>query len=66
MTIPGFWQNRIKAEDKSKELDGLKQDLFKWGKIEKSINDCLEIAKIDKDDQSVNLKKEIEKQSSIN
>ena len=65
MTIPGFWQNRIKAEDKSKELDGLKQDLFKWGKIEKSINDCLEIAKIDKDDQSVNLKKEIEKQSSI-
>ena len=65
MTNPGFWQNRIKAEDKSKELDGLKQDLFKWGKIEKSINDCLEIAKIDKDDQSVNLKKEIEKQSSI-
>ena len=65
MTNPGFWQNRIKAEDKSKELDGLKQDLSKWRKIEKSINDCLEIAKIDKDDQSVNLKKEIEKQSSI-
>lgn len=64
MTDPSFWQNRAKAEDRSKGLDKLKEDLFKWEKIEKSINDCLEIAKIDKDDQSVNLKKEIEKQFS--
>lgn len=64
MTDPSFWQNRTKAEDRSKELDKLKEDLFKWEKIEKSINDCLEIAKMDKDDQSINLKKEIEKQFS--
>ena len=64
MVDPEFWQNRAKAEEKSKELDKLKEDLFKWEKIEKSISDCLEVAKIDKDDQSVNLKKEIEKQFS--
>lgn len=64
MADPGFWQNRTKAEDKSRELDKLKEDLSKWEKIGKSINDCLEIAKIDKDDQSVDLRKEIEKQFS--
>ncbi len=64
MTDSGFWQNRIRAEDKSRELEKLKEDLFKWEKIGKSINDCLEIAKLDKDDQLVNLKKEIEKQFS--
>jgi len=64
MIDPDFWKNRTRAEEKSRELDKLKEDLFKWEKIGKSINDCLEIAKIDKDDQSVNLKKEIEKQFS--
>lgn len=64
MFLPDFWQNRTRAEEQSKKLDKLKQDLLKWEKIEKSINDCLEIALMDKDDQSVNLKKEIEKQLS--
>jgi len=65
MAESDFWQDRVKAEDKSRELDKLKEDLSKWEKIEKSISDCLEIAKLDKDDQSVNLRKEIEKQFFI-
>jgi peptide chain release factor 2 len=57
-----FWQNRDEAEKKSRQLNKLRQDIDKWQKIEKSINDCLEIAVLDKDDQDVNLRKEIEKQ----
>lgn len=62
MSEPGFWQNRDKAEEKSRRLNKLKQDIEKWQKIEKSIDDCLEVAILDKDDQDVNLRREIEKQ----
>ena len=58
----GFWQNRTEAEKKSRQLNKLRQNIDKWQKIAKSINDCLEIAILDKDDQDVNLRKEIEKQ----
>jgi len=65
MSQPDFWQDRLKAEKGAKQLDKIKQDLKKWLNIEKSINDCLEIAKLDKEDQTVNLRKEIEKQFEI-
>jgi len=64
MAQPEFWQNRIKAEKKSRELNKLKGENEQWEKIKKSISDCLEVAQLDKDDQSVNLRKEIEKQFS--
>ena len=53
MAQPDFWQDRVGAEEKSRQLSKLKEDLFKWSKIEKSISDCLEIANLDKDDQTV-------------
>ncbi len=64
MIRPEFWQNRITAGKKSKELNKLKDDIEQWERIEKSINDCLDVAILDKDDQDVNLTKEIEKQFS--
>lgn len=64
MARPEFWQNRIKAEKKSRELNKLKEEIEQWTKIEKSISDCLEIAELDKDDQSISLRKEIEKEFS--
>lgn len=57
-----FWQDRIKAEKKSRELSRLKEEVEEWGNIEKSISDCLAIAQLDKEDQLVNLREEIEKQ----
>ncbi len=64
MAEPDFWQNRKQAEKKSRQLARLKEDITRWGKIERSINDLLEIAELDKKDQSVNLRQEIEKQFS--
>ena len=64
MAESDFWQDREQAEKKSRRLARLKEDIAKWGKIEISINDLLEIAELDKKDQSVNLRQEIEKQFS--
>lgn len=60
MTDSNFWKDRKKAEKKSRELSKLKDDIFKWGHIRKSVDDLLEVANLDKIDQSVNLRKEIE------
>ena len=30
MAQPDFWQDRVGAEEKSRQLSKLKEDLFKW------------------------------------
>ncbi len=64
MSCPTFWQNRANAEKKSRELNRLKKNIVLWEGLEKSIDDCLEIARLDEQDQTVSLRKEIEKQFS--
>ena len=62
MASPDFWQDRARAEKKSRQLGRLKEDLTKWNKLVKSIDELLEIASLDQADKSVNLRKDIEKQ----
>ena len=64
MTLPSFWEDRVRAETESKKLEKLKQNLAKYQKIKVEVNDLLEISNIDKIDQTVNLRKEIEIQFS--
>ena len=60
MAEPDFWGNQEEAAQKSKRLDELKEELERWEKIQKEVDDTLEIAKLDKADRDVNLRKEIE------
>jgi peptide chain release factor 2 len=62
MSQPDFWQQRKKAEEKSKELDKLNQDLKKYKQLEQEISDLLSIGEEDQEDQSVNLREEIASQ----
>ncbi len=64
MAHPDFWKNREQASSKSKELADFKNTLDKWQDLQTSIKDCLEIAILDKDDQTVTLRKDIEKEFS--
>ena len=62
MAQPNFWNNQESASKKSKELADYKNTLDKWQNLQISIKDCLEIAILDKDDQTVTLRKDIEKE----
>jgi len=62
MAQPDFWKNQEQASNKSKELADFKNTLDKWQDLQTSVKDCLEIAVLDKDDQTVTLRKDIEKE----
>jgi len=62
MAEPDFWQNKVEAEKKSREIGRFKEDLNNWEQLEKSISDLLEIAELDKLEKSVNFREECEKE----
>ena len=47
MAEPDFWQNRKQAEKKSRQMARRKEDITRWGKIERSINNVLEMVELD-------------------
>jgi peptide chain release factor 2 len=59
MNEPGFWDNQNQASKKSQTLKNLQEQLDNWNSIEKENNELLEMAELDKADESVNLLKEI-------
>ncbi len=56
---PQFWNNQQEAKQKSRDLKNTQETLNNWKNIDKDNKELLEIAKLDKKDQSVNLLKEI-------
>ncbi len=64
MAKPSFWDNQGQASNKSKELADFKKTLDKWQDLQNSIKDCLEIAVLDKENQAVTLRKDIEEEFS--
>lgn len=60
MSQPNFWQDRVKATQISQQAADLKQIIEDWQKIKKETQDLLEITQLDKEDQDVNLRQEIE------
>ena len=65
MAEPDFWKNREQAEKKSKQLSKLKNDIDRWESINTSIISLLEIAKADKKDKTVNIRKDIEQEFKV-
>ncbi len=61
MSDPGFWDNSVKAREKSKKHSDLKDIVSKWEEIDSLIQDALYIAKQDEKDSTVSLKKDLEK-----
>lgn len=65
MSQPDFWQDREMATQISKKAADLKQEVEEWEKIKKEVDDLLEITQLDKEDQTVNLRKELEKKLDL-
>jgi peptide chain release factor 2 len=62
MSSPGFWDDNEKATAVSQESSDLEEEIHCWEQIKSDISDLLEITELDKDDQAVNLRKEITEQ----
>ncbi len=62
MSKPGFWDNQDMAKQISQQASDLETEVADWEKIKKEISDLLEITQLDKDDQAVSLRKEVEAQ----
>ncbi|MFH0779493.1 MAG: peptide chain release factor 2 [Parcubacteria group bacterium] len=65
MSRPEFWQNQDEAKKTSQSASETEKEIGDWEKMRKEINDLLEISEIDKDDQSVDLRQEADKQFKI-
>jgi len=61
MAQPQFWENHKKARQISKKHSDLKEIISKWEEINDLIKDALVVAKQDKKDKKVNLRKDLEK-----
>ncbi len=62
MSTPGFWDNQDKATLIARRASDLETEVQFWQKIKRDISDLLEITKLDDEDQSVNLRTEVEQQ----
>ena len=61
MSQPEFWNSQEHAKDVSQKADELQKEVQRWEKLQKEVDDLLEIAKIDQVDKDVNLREEVEK-----
>ncbi|KKQ78502.1 MAG: Peptide chain release factor 2, partial [Parcubacteria group bacterium GW2011_GWC2_38_7] len=62
MSAPGFWDNQESATTTALRASDLETEVNLWEKIKKELNDLLEITELDKEDQSVSLRTDVEKQ----
>jgi len=59
---PDFWDNQEVATKKSKRLGFLQQEFESWQKLDKDVQDLLEMAKLDEADKAVNMREDIQGQ----
>jgi len=62
MSSASFWQNTERAKEISQRRDDLTQEVYFWEKIKKDAEEILEIAKLDVEDKTVNLREDLERQ----
>lgn len=62
---PGFWDDRKKATNSSKELASLEQQLKEWDELTKNIQELSEIISISLDEKDASGEKEFEEQYNI-
>ena len=58
---PDFWKNLEKAKEVSQKLNDLKEEVGIWEKLEKEVQDLLDLARLDEKDQTITLREELEK-----
>jgi len=61
MSQKDFWQDQNLAKQISQKVSDLQEEIETWTKIKKEVADLLEMAQLDQKDQTVNLRKEVEK-----
>jgi len=59
---PDFWADQERATKKSKELGGLQEEVSHWTHLKKTVDDLLEMARLDEVDKDVDLRADIEVQ----
>lgn len=65
MSAPDFWQNSDRAKATGQRLEELKKEAVVWEKLKKDAAELLEMAELDKEDKTVSLREELEKQLGI-
>jgi len=61
MGLPGFWDDREEATKVSQMVSDYQKEVETWRKLRQEAQDLLELARMDEEDQSVNMREEIEK-----
>ena len=62
MSQSGFWDDQDRAASIARESSSLEEEVQAWESVKNEIKDLLEITELDKEDQSVNLRKEVTEQ----
>jgi len=62
MAAPHFWLDSEEAAKISQRHDELNKEIIFWERLKKQADDLLEISQLDKEDQNVNLREDLEKQ----
>lgn len=60
MSAPGFWNDQNIAQEIARRATALRGEVDEWEALHREIGDLLEIAKLDAEDQSENLRLELE------
>lgn len=60
MSRPGFWGDQKAAQEKARRATELRNEVEEWESLDREVRDLLELAKLDQDDQSENLRQELE------
>lgn len=62
MAKPAFWNDQNHAKEVTERHSALDKEIADWEKLEKQVDDLLEMSELDAKDQSVNLTQEITQQ----
>jgi len=60
MARPGFWNNQEKAKNIGREASDLLFEVGEWESVQRELTDLREVAVMDRDDQTVSLREEVE------
>jgi peptide chain release factor 2 len=60
MSKPGFWDDQEQAKQVGQRLSEVEEDVAKWREFKKDLEDTIEVLELDIEDQTVNLREDLE------